>query len=200
MNLINSWMKSDAMKALGWTFVHSLWQIALVGFLLFITLRLIPRRSANTRYTISTISLWLIVILATATYIIMLPDDKQVKEMTGNLMFVSTSQPLSFTAKMSAWLEMNMPMMLTIWLGGVTILLLRLLLSLGWISHIRSNAISQSELQSRLNDIIERLSLKVNPEVSTSIHIPSPLTIGYLKPLILFPVGIINQLTPAEVE
>src|SRR6188768_338306 len=114
MNLINSWMQSDGMRALGWTFVHSLWQIALVGFLLFITLRLIPRRSAHTRYTISTISLWLIVLLATATYIIMLPDDKQMKEFTSNLMYVSTVEPLSFTAKMSAWLEMNMPMMLTV--------------------------------------------------------------------------------------
>ena len=200
MNFITSWMQSDDMKALGWTFVHSLWQIALIGFLLFVILRLIPGRSAHTRYTISTISLWLIVATAAVTYIIMLPEDKQVKEISGNLIFVNTTAPLSFTAKVSAWLEMNMPMMLTIWLGGVAILLLRLLLSLGWISHIRNNAVHQVELQTSLNAIIDRLSLKINPGVSTSGHVPSPLTIGYFKPLILFPVGIINQLTPAEVE
>src|SRR5690349_17933780 len=131
MNLINSWMQSEGMKALGWTFVHSLWQIALIGLLLFITLRLIPRRSAHTRYTISTVSLWLIVIITAATFVIMLPKDQEVKEITGNLIYVGTAEPLSFTAKMSAWLEMNMPMMLTIWLGGVTFLLIRLLLSLG---------------------------------------------------------------------
>ena len=71
MNLINSWMQSDGMKALGWTFVHSLWQIALIGFLLFIILRLIPGRSANTRYTIASISLWLIVAIASITFMVM---------------------------------------------------------------------------------------------------------------------------------
>ncbi len=200
MNLINSWMQSDGMKALGWTFVHSLWQIALIGFFLFITLRLIPGRSAHTRYTISTISLWLIVAMASITFIVMLPGDKDIAEITGKLIFVNHPESLTFTERMSAWLEMNMPMMLTIWLGGVTILLLRLALSLGWINHIRTNAIPQPELQSTLDQIIQRLQLKVNPETSTSVLVPSPLTIGYLKPLILFPVGIINQLNPKEVE
>ena len=200
MNLINSWMQSDGMKALGWTFVHSLWQIALIGFLLFIILRLIPGRSANTRYTIASISLWLIVAIASITFMVMLPDNKDITEITGNLIIVRHPESLTFTERMSAWLEMNMPMMLTIWLGGVTILLLRLVLSLGWIGHIRNNAIPQSELQSTLDHIIQRLQLKVKPEVSTSGLVPSPLTIGYLKPLILFPVGIINQLNPSEVE
>ena len=68
MNLINSWMQSDGMKALGWTFVHSLWQIALIGLLLFIILRLIPGRSAHVRYTISTFSLWLIVVLVVESH------------------------------------------------------------------------------------------------------------------------------------
>ena len=200
MKLINSWMQSDGMKALGWTFVHSLWQIALIGFLLFIILRLIPGRSAHVRYTISTISLSLIVAMASITFVVMLPDNKDITEITGNLVFVSHPESLTFTERMSAWLELNMPMMLTIWLGGVTILLLRLVLSLGWINHIRVNAILQPELQSTLDQIIQRVQLKVKPQVSTSGLVPSPLTIGYLKPLILFPVGIINQLNPKEVE
>lgn len=200
MNLVNSWMQSDGMKALGWTFVHSLWQIALIGFLLFVLLRLIPGRSAHIRYTISTFSLWMIVAMASITFIVMLPDDKTITEIKGNLIFVSHSESLTFTERISAWLEMNMPMMLTIWLGGVTILLLRLALSLGWINHIRTNAIPHPELQSTLDQIIQRLQLKVQPEASTSGLVPSPLTIGHLKPLILFPVGIINQLNPNEVE
>ena len=200
MNLINSWMQSDGMKALGWTFVHSLWQIALIGFLLFIILRLIPGRSAHVRYTISTLSLWMIVALASITFIVMLPDNKDIAEVTGKLTFSSQPEPLTFTERISSWLEMNMPMMLTIWLGGVTILLLRLVLSLGWINHMRTNAIPQPELQSTLDQIIQRLHLNVKPEASTSGLVPSPLTIGYIKPLILFPVGIINQLNPNEVE
>ena len=200
MNLITSWMQSDSMKALGWTFVHSLWQIALIGFLLFIVLRLIPGRSANTRYTISTFSLWLIVVSSIVTYCIMLPDTRMISEVSGQLVFVKTSEPLSITAIVSAWLEEHMPMMLTIWLGGVAILLVRLVVSLGWINHMRTTSIPNNELQISLNQIINKLQLKVTPEASSSGLIPSPLTIGYVKPLILFPIGIINQLTPNEVE
>ena len=200
MNLITSWMQSDTMKALGWTFVHSLWQIALIGFLLFILLRLIPGRSAHTRYTISTFSLWLIVVMAIGTFMIMLPDSRAITEVSGQMVFVNTTEPVSLTARISAWLEEHMPMMLTIWLGGVAILLVRLALSLGWISHMRNTSIPNHELQVNLNQIIHRLQLKVRPEASTSGLIPSPLTIGYVKPLILFPIGILNQLTPNEVE
>ena len=57
MNLISQWMQSDWSKALGWTFVHSLWQIAAIGLLLYIILRLIPGRSAHVRYTISTMAI-----------------------------------------------------------------------------------------------------------------------------------------------
>ena len=89
MNLTTSWMQSEWTKALGWTFVHSLWQIALIGLLLFVVLRLIPGRSAHTRYTISTLALWLIVVMALGTFIIMLPDARNMTEITGRLVPVS---------------------------------------------------------------------------------------------------------------
>jgi bla regulator protein blaR1 len=84
MNQIPSLFQSEWMKALGWTFVHSLWQIALIGLLLFIILRLIPGRSAHMRYTISTLALWLILVMALATFIVMLPDTRVLTEVSGN--------------------------------------------------------------------------------------------------------------------
>ncbi|HUR31667.1 MAG TPA: M56 family metallopeptidase [Saprospiraceae bacterium] len=200
MNFLNEWMQSDWLKALGWTFVHSLWQIAITGLLLYVILRLIPGRSAHIRYTISTMAIWLIVIMALSTFIVMLPNEKLVTEITGQVILVKTAQPISMAARLSIWLESHMPMMLTIWLGGVMILMMRLLLSLGWVNHMRSTATISEDLQQNLNDIIHRLHLKVRPVTSISNYVHSPVTIGHLKPLILFPIGIINQLTPREVE
>ena len=200
MNFLNEWMQSDWLKALGWTFVHSLWQIAITGLLLYIILRLIPGRSAHVRYTISTFAIWLVVIMALSTFIIMLPDQKVITEVTGQVVLMNTTQPLSMATRLSIWLESHMPMMLTIWLGGVMILLVRLLMSIGWVSHMRSTAVVSDELQQTLEDIVHRLHLKVRPVTSISHYVHSPVTIGHLKPLILFPIGIINQLTPGEVE
>lgn len=200
MNLTTSWMQSEWTKALGWTFVHSLWQIALIGLILFVVLRLIPGRSAHTRYTISTLALWLIVVMALSTFIIMLPDSRNMTEITGRLVLVGTTEPISLADKISAWLEVRMPMMLTIWSGGVTILMVRLVISLGWVRHMRNTTIPEPQIQDVLDQIISRLRLKVNPKAGESTLVNSPVTIGHLKPLILFPVGILNQLSPKEVE
>ena len=200
MNLITQWMQSDWSKALGWTFVHSLWQIAAIGLLLYIILRLIPGRSAHVRYTISTMAIWMIVIMALSTFIIMLPESKPVAEFSGQVILVKIAGEYTLTDRISIWLESRMPMMLSIWFGGVIILMLRLAFSLAWVQHMRSAATSLGQVQDVTNTLIQRLRLKIKPITSESGHVLSPVTIGHIKPVILFPIGIINQLTPQEVE
>ena len=199
MNLTTTWIESSWMKALGWTFVHSIWQIALIGLCLFVVLKCIPGRSAHTRYTISTLALWTTLVSALCTFIVMLPEQNNITEITSGLVMV-TKKSASIATQLSAWLEARMPMMLTIWLGGVSILMLRLMISLGWVAHLRTDSTPDAQLQFTLDQIMMRLKLRVKASASESRHIKSPVTIGHLKPLILFPVGIINQLTPGEVE
>ncbi len=200
MNLSFQWMQSVWCKALGWTFVHSLWQIAIIGLLLFIVLRFIPGRKAHLRYTISTFALWMIVLMGLSTFIMMLPESKGVTEYSGQIVWLSLSVQSSWSDRLASWLELRMPMMLTIWIGGVFVLMLRLALSLGWVRHMRTSSFHSPEIQESLNTIVSRLRLKIKPIASESVDVHSPVTIGHLKPLILFPIGIINQLSPQEVE
>jgi beta-lactamase regulating signal transducer with metallopeptidase domain len=200
MNLTQLGMQSDWLKALGWTFVHSLWQIAAIGFLLYVILRLTQDRSAHVRYTISTMAVWMIVIMVLSTFIIMLPDSNSITEITGQFILVNTPDTISQMDRISMWLELRMPMMLSIWFGGVLILMLRLGFSLGWVYHMRSVAVPVESIQKTMDELIHRLQLKIKPNASESGHVSSPVTIGHIKPMILFPIGIINQLTPNEVE
>ena len=200
MNLTTSLMQSEWARALGWTFVHSLWQIALVGLVLYVVLRNIPGKSAHVRYTISTMALWLIVVMALSTFLIMLPAPVDIKGLSGQLVLMTTPEPLTMTEKITAWLEWRMPVMLTIWTTGVAILMARLALSISWISHIKSTSSPNEDLQQRLEVLLQRINLKVTAKASDSSLVKSPLTVGHLKPMILFPVGIINQLAPSEVE
>ena len=200
MNLITSWVPTEWAKALGWTFVHSLWQIALIGLILFVILRRIPGRSAHTRYTISTLALWMIVVMALSTFIIMLPETQSISEYSGTIILTAAQPSLTLTDKISTWLEVRMPMMLTIWSAGVAFLMIRLAISLAWVKHMRTTATPEADIQQVLDSIISRLRLQVKPTAAQSLHVPSPVTIGHLKPFILFPMGIINQLSPVEVE
>ena len=200
MNPLPSFFQSEWMKAVGWTFVHSLWQITVIGLLLFVILRLIPGRSAHVRYTISTMALWLVMVMALATFIIMLPDTRVINEVAGKLVLVANADPITLADKITIWLEARMPMMLTIWSAGVAILMARLVISLLWVRHIRNTAIPEEDLQLLLNQLIKKLNLKTKSGASSTSLISSPVTIGNIKPIILFPIGIINQLTPQEVE
>ena len=64
-NLANS----QLIENLGWTLLHSLWQIAFIGFWLFLTLRASAKSSANSRYLTSLFALALTLILPIATFI-----------------------------------------------------------------------------------------------------------------------------------
>ena len=200
MNLNLTWMESEWAQALGWTFVHSIWQIALIGLALFIVLRYIPKRKANVRYTISTLALWLIVCSTLSTFLVMLPGEGTILETAGEYFFIQSSATLSLSDQVSAWIERHLPVMLTVWAGGVAILMIRLLFSLGWVRHVRKSTQSEPAIQEALNSIVQRLKLKINPEAGSSVFISSPVTIGHLKPLVLFPIGILNQLSPSDVE
>ncbi len=200
MNINLSWIQSDWTQALGWTFVHSLWQIALIGLVLFVALRIVPRRLANARYTISTMALWLIVCSTLSTFLIMLPNAGEIINYSGEVLMIGGSEALTFRESVAAWLEMRIPMMLTIWAGGVSILLIRLLFSLSWVRHVRSSSTAAPEIQQTLNSIISRLRLKVKPVAASTSLVSSPMTIGHLKPIVLFPIGILNHISPSEVE
>jgi beta-lactamase regulating signal transducer with metallopeptidase domain len=145
-------------------------------------------------------ALWLVLVMALATFILMLPDTRVINEVAGKLVLVTQQDPLTLAEKISSWLEARMPMMLTIWSGGVAILMARLVISLLWVRHIRHTAIPEEDLQTLLNQLIKKLNLKTKSGASSTSLISSPVTIGNIKPIILFPVGIINQLNPQEVE
>ncbi|MDQ3800018.1 MAG: polysaccharide deacetylase family protein [Acidobacteriota bacterium] len=60
---------SKLIETLGWTLLHSVWQIALVALVLFLLLRVLQKFSANARYTLAAFALALALVLPIATFI-----------------------------------------------------------------------------------------------------------------------------------
>jgi len=194
------WVPAEWVTALGWTFLHSLWQIALIGMLMYGVLRRIPGHKASMRYTLSTLFLWLVVVSALSTFILMLPERAVVTNLTGPVFVQEEGVASSGPAAWRLWLESRMPVLLVLWLLGAAFLLLRLAVSLGWLWHIRRTSIPVDFLQQRLDHLVDRLGLQVRPIAGGSGWMPSPVTIGHVKPVILFPLAVINRLSTEEVE
>ena len=69
--MIDSWL----VEKIGWTLVHSIWQIALVAILFAIVTSLVKRRSADARYLAGCLALLALVVTPVATFFVMPTPD-----------------------------------------------------------------------------------------------------------------------------
>ena len=68
---------SKIVENLGWTLLHSIWQIGLVALVLFFILRLSKNFSANARYSFAVSALILTLLLPLATFVLLENDSVQ---------------------------------------------------------------------------------------------------------------------------
>lgn len=64
-----NFINSKIVENLGWTLLHSIWQIALVAFVLFVLLKIFRAFSANVRYIIAVFALGLACVLSVVTFV-----------------------------------------------------------------------------------------------------------------------------------
>jgi beta-lactamase regulating signal transducer with metallopeptidase domain/peptidoglycan/xylan/chitin deacetylase (PgdA/CDA1 family) len=60
---------SKLIENIGWTLIHSVWQIALVALVLFFALRFLQKSTANVRYSVSVLALGAALVLPAATFL-----------------------------------------------------------------------------------------------------------------------------------
>jgi beta-lactamase regulating signal transducer with metallopeptidase domain len=79
---------------------------------------------------------------------------------------------------------------------------LRLFRNWKYVQQIKKEGHQKAKLEYRLfvNKVSFLLGIKKKVKVAVSALVSSPVTVGYLKPVILLPVAAMNNLTPAQVE
>jgi beta-lactamase regulating signal transducer with metallopeptidase domain len=197
-------------RALAWALAHSLWQGALAVLLL---LFLLPRlKGAAQRYWAAYGTLMAVLAIAAITFLLAYEP------------LAETGRPLVFAGQMetaaretalfeaaettsvgewaSLWLETNYPAIVGLWAIGFSFFFMRVLLGLWQLRYLRRHAVSALDgaWQDALAKLRGRLGLNKTVSVWESGLARSPMTIGWLKPVVLLPLGLVNHLSPAEVE
>ncbi len=190
--------------ALGWTLVHSLWQGALVAGLLACVLPLVPRRRAARRYALAVGALLLIPAMAVVTFWL------QYAPAGGEVAFGESRMPglpelLLPAAEAGSdwrpWLEARLPLVAMAWLIGCLFFGLRLTGGLGWLWWLRRQAVPMdARWQRRGAELARMAGLRRACLVAQSRQVRAPVAFGWLKPVVLLPVGLVNQLPPEAVE
>ena len=201
MSQFITFMGDDLINALGWTFVHTLWQGCVIVLFMIFVLQQIPTKKATLRYTVSTASMISMLIAAVATFAMLYfePGKSELVSSTAGMRVMGTEGQAGFS--FMSWLGSHLSAMVAIWLAGVVLLAFRLLFGLGYIQYLKKTTSDLSfSLRGKLDEIARKINYKRHLDVAESALVQIPVVVGHLKPLILFPVGAINQLTTDEVE
>lgn len=200
-------ISDSVVRALGWALVHSLWQGAALALILLV---LLPRlRTARQRYQVAYGALVAVFTVVTATFFWMFEPSAPVQIIANEAppfgtfsSIVPELQTHGFAGALTDWLEDHHVLIILVWLLGFIFFLFRLGAGLWQVHKLQTQHVQPAEAvwQSRVDALGKRLGLHKAIGLFESALARSPMAIGWIKPVILFPVGLMNRLSPGEVE
>ncbi len=184
-------------EALGWTILHSLWQ----GLLLAAGLWLASRacRRARVRYGLAYGTLLAQLAASVLTfswvYVPAVAGPSASTLPSGETLFY-----FSNGAPSSAW-DPTVLLFWTVvfWAFGLVIGTVRLGLSFGRVRRMQRKVEGAvpADFQAKVLRLAQRLGCRSQFRIGLSQYIDGPALVGHLRPMLLFPIALVNQLTPA---
>ena len=209
MNLIQEIISERLLYAFGWTVLHSLWQAMLIAIAVAMIMLGMQKKSAKLRYIIYNVALLLVLLLATMTFTDLYQtgqsttnDLTQVTATVSADLLGSNSIWERFSQQFRSYFNAHLPLIVSVWLIGLTFFLLRLFGGLAYLQHLRSRHVRQlpKQWQDKLQAMVQQVSYSGKIQLVESAMVRAPMMMGYLKPIILLPLGAVNALKQEEVE
>jgi len=222
MRLLETWLEQPLALALGWALLHFIWQGTLLALLLAGALRILRERSTNARYAAACVVLLLMLVAPLGTMMVVIPN-KAARALPPVLVEqpdaplpadwnepaahrIQTADPAvspqSWSLIQSLSLARLLPWLILLWLLGVVCFSLRLLGA--WLYTRRLRRQGTRALEEHWRQTLRRLcgQLRVLRPVQLleSALVKVPTAIGWLRPVILLPVGALTGLTPQQLE
>lgn len=211
MRFLNDWLPDSLLQALGWTLVHSLWQLVLIAALLWGILKLVRRSKPAVKYGFAVGALVFAILAGASTFLYEINEAESrpvfssvdfQKLVTAPLFSSSAEEMGAVTITITRWINQYIPFLVNIWFLGSLLFLFRLANSLSEIRGLRKSSTPISDVQ--FEKIAFRLAGKMGLKTDIQLRISqfgiSPLTFGAIRPIILLPAGLIFQLSPTQLE
>lgn len=190
-------------KAFGWSIINSLWQSALIYGVLFLLLISLPKLAARFKHNLAFSSILLMFgcfVYNFWNHVLKNISTKSDVIGTENLdayrYFNTVPQSLSDKV------EQYFPLVVTFYIIGIVLQMFIIGKGYNQLSKLKKNNLSN--IPDAWKAIFESVTsnLKINKAIKFHLSdlINVPLVIGYLKPVVLFPVALVNQLDNDQVE
>lgn len=197
--LISNWIGSELIDSITYTIIQSVWQGAIIALITYALFRWKGNDSPIAKYRIALLGIASLFVCAAVTFLAsytsgVVSDTATITgvitEWTSNVIVLDEESLIGSTT----WIGY-------LWILGVTAFSIKFLLDLGIVQYIKYSSIENEET-SEYTPLLRRLQEGQNTPVALKVSniIQAPITIGFWKPIILFPVGMMTQLTVSEVE
>ena len=198
-------MNSVTIVALAWALVHFIWQGAAIALVAGFVVAALRRARPTTRYAVLCGALGAMLLVPLMTFLVMrLPPAttpspaSAVAASFAPVMAAVTGSPTFPSAAEPVWFLWLVP----IWLSGVAILGLRSLA--GWALAQRLKSLKTSpaaaSVERAARRLSERLNIRRTVRILNTAAAEVPATLGWLRPVVLFPVSAFTALTPEQIE
>ncbi len=201
MRLLETWVESPLVGAIGWTLLHSLWEGAILAVALGAALA--AMRPARARYAAACLALLIMLGAFSVTLIRLMPESVN----GARTVRVPAFHPWNVGSADAAGhantgLAAAAPWLTAFWVAGVWIYYL--VHAFGWIAvcRMRRRGVSAAseQWQKELARLGTRLRLSRPVLLLESCLAETPMVLGHFRPVILMPLGLLAGLPAGQME
>jgi len=198
---------TDLMSSLAWSLLHFLWQGAAIAALAAAALSVF--RESTTRYLVGVAALAFMVLAFGVTFALLYGAPAGAEMAVDALVLRSTVAPASVsegaalaTLELPAAFEFDFVWIARGWLGGVSLLALRIAFGLLLLEHLRRRNLLNlpPEIVERCRALQQRLGISRVVRYCECRLVSVPSVIGFFRPVVLLPVRALTGLSPEQLE
>jgi bla regulator protein blaR1 len=188
--------QANFLQSLGWAVLNSLWQLALLWVVYQVitgtarNLRSSTKSSLASALLIGGFGWFLYTFFATYSHL----SDQAL--LSASFVNAEGNQQLN------NWLSKTLPIASVTYLVLLILPLLHFIRNYRYVQVIRQYGLSRINVEWRLfvNRVAKQMNIRKKVQIWISEFVSSPVTVGFLKPVILVPLAAVNHLTPQQLE
>ena len=185
------------LQSLGWAVLNSLWQMALLWFVYCLITGMVKKTGSSFRSSLASLLLISGFIFFIYTFISFYNNPDQGQAFLP-VSFLFTNENFTW----SSWLQMTLPIASVLYLLLLVLPIAHFIRNYRYVQVIRQHGLSKMDAPWRVfvHKIAARMGINKPVQIWISEFVSSPVTIGFLKPVILVPLAAITHLSPRQME
>ncbi|ATQ76662.1 peptidase M56 [Massilia violaceinigra] len=192
-------MTASLIDSIGWTLLHFTWQGLLIGCTSAAVLALMRNTRPEYRYNVACVALLACVLWPAAELTLRLQD---ANASAAHLRFADQMMAgaRADDASLAGWLQEQLLWIVGFWSVCAALLALRMAAGLAWIRHASQAPLAGAEWQARAGRMASAFGITRAVRVRVVENLDSPLTIGWLRPVVLVPASLMTGMPPELLE